>query len=152
RLKAYFNPLDFWLWLSEEFETSDWESNQATPLALGLHFVLLIARANSGGSSKRNRADDVFGDGPTGTGWFSHLAAMISYMLAGLSILNAVYTFRRKRHYRLFESSVDAPQQTPSAHRVRVDSSPVSSSPLRFLSGILGDTSAESRAHPDPTR
>lgn len=77
---------------------------------------------------------------------------MISYMLAGLSILNAVYTFRRKRHYRLFESSVDAPQQTPSAHRVRVDSSPVSSSPLRFLSGILGDTSAESRAHPDPTR
>jgi hypothetical protein len=35
---------------------------------------------------------------------------------------------------------------------VRVDSSPVASSPLRFLTSILGDTSAESRAHPDPTR
>lgn len=34
---------------------------------------------------------------------------------------------------------------------MRVDSSPVSS-PLRFLSNILGDTSAESRAHPDATR
>lgn len=66
--------------------------------------------------------------------------------------MNAFYTFDRKRHYRLFESSIDAPQSTPSAHRVRVDSSPVSSSPLRFLTGILGDTSAESRAHPDPTR
>ena len=68
------------------------------------------------------------------------------------SIANAWYTFYRKRHYRLFESSIDTPQSTPSAHRVRVDSSPVASSPLRFLTSILGDTSAESRAHPDPTR
>ncbi|RFU29735.1 hypothetical protein B7463_g6612, partial [Scytalidium lignicola] len=152
RLKAYLNPLDFWLWLSEEFETSNWESKQATPLALGLHFVLLIARANSGSSSKRSREDDVFGDVQTGSEWFSHFAAMVSYSLAAFSILNAIYTFRRKRHYRLFESSIDAPQQTPSARRVRVDSSPIASSPLRFLSGILGDTSAESRAHPDPVR
>lgn len=35
---------------------------------------------------------------------------------------------------------------------MRVDSSPVASSPLRFLTSILGDTSAESRAHLDPTR
>lgn len=35
---------------------------------------------------------------------------------------------------------------------MRVDSSPVSSSPLRFLTSILGDTSVESRTHPDPTR
>ncbi len=74
------------------------------------------------------------------------------HLLTYLSIANAVYTFTRKRHYRLFESSIDAPQSTPSAHRVRVDSSPVASSPLRFLTSILGDTSAESRAHPDPTR
>lgn len=63
-----------------------------------------------------------------------------------------MYTFLRTRQYRLFEASIDAPQNTPSAHRVRVDSSPASSSPLRLLSSILGDTSAESRAHPDPTR
>lgn len=43
---------------------------------------------------------------------------------------------------------------TPSAHRVRVDSSPVSSSPLRFLSQMIAArvSSAEARAHPDPTR
>ena len=65
---------------------------------------------------------------------------------------NAVYTFWRKRYYRLFESSVDVVPSTPSAHRVRVDSSPVPSSPLRLLSNILGTESAQSRAHPDPTR
>lgn len=72
--------------------------------------------------------------------------------MTSFSIVNAAYTFSRKRHYRLFETSIDAPQSTPSAKRVRVDSSPVSSSPLRLLTSILGDPSAESRAHPDPTR
>jgi len=74
------------------------------------------------------------------------------YLLTAFSVANAAYTFIRRRHYRLFESSIETPQNTPSAHRVRVDSSPVSSSPLRLLTSILGDTSAESRAHPDPTR
>lgn len=74
------------------------------------------------------------------------------HFLALLSILNAVYTFWRKKHYRLFETSVDAVPSTPSAHRVRVDSSPVSSSPLRLLSSILGAGNAQSRAHPDPFR
>ena len=67
-------------------------------------------------------------------------------------ILNTVYTFWRKKHYRLFENSVDDVPSTPSAKRVRVDSSPVSSSPLQFLSNIIGTESAQSRAHPDPTR
>lgn len=69
-----------------------------------------------------------------------------------ISALNALYTFWRKRHYRLFEASVDAIPSTPSAHRVRVDSSPVSSSPLRFLSNMLAESSAQSRAHPDAER
>lgn len=47
---------------------------------------------------------------------------------------------------------MDNVPSTPSAKRVRVDSSPVSSSPLRFLSNILGTDTAQSRAHPDPTR
>lgn len=79
-------------------------------------------------------------------------ATVTVHLLTYFSIANAVYTFTRKRHYRLFESSIDAPQSTPSAHRVRVDSSPVASSPLRFLTSILDDTSAESKSHPDPTR
>lgn len=74
------------------------------------------------------------------------------YVLSSLSICNALYTFLRTRNYRLFEASIDAPQNTPSAHRVRVDSSPARSSPLRLLSSILGDSSPESRAHPDPTK
>jgi len=73
RIKDYLNPGDFLLWLSEEFETRDWDSKQfATPLALGLHFVLLIARANSG-SSGRSKGDDVFGDDYSGTGWLSYI-------------------------------------------------------------------------------
>lgn len=66
--------------------------------------------------------------------------------------MNAFYTFWRRRHYRLFENSVDAPPGTPSAHRVRVNSSPISSSPLRFLSSMLAADNAESRSHPDATR
>lgn len=66
--------------------------------------------------------------------------------------MNAAYTFYRQRHYRLFESSVDAPPSTPSAHRVRVDSSPMASSPLRFLSNMLAGEDAEARSHPDSIR
>ena len=79
-------------------------------------------------------------------------AAFIVHFLSLLSFTNAAYTFHRQRHYRLFETSVDTVPSTPSAQRVRVDSSPHSSSPLRFLSTMLGDGSAESRSHPDATR
>ena len=66
--------------------------------------------------------------------------------------MNAAYTFYRHRHYRLFEISVDAPPSTPSAQRVRVDSSPIASSPLRFLSHMLDRQNAEARSHSDATR
>lgn len=69
-----------------------------------------------------------------------------------LCLLNTFYTFFRKRHYRLFEAPIDQVPNTPSARRVRLDSSPVASSPLRYLSSLIGADSAESRAHPDPTR
>ena len=76
-------------------------------------------------------------------------ATFIVHLLSLMSFVNAIYTFYRKRHYRLFEAPVDAPPSTPSARRVRVDSSPVSSSPLRFLSGVMGSNSAQARAHPN---
>jgi len=78
--------------------------------------------------------------------------SFLVHFLSLLSIVNAIYTFTRKRHYRLFEQSIDAVPSTPSARRVRVDSSPISSSPLRFLSDIITSTTAESRAHPDDSR
>ncbi|KAK6596691.1 hypothetical protein H4I96_09343 [Botrytis cinerea] len=152
RITDWFNIQDWLLWISEEIETRDWDSKAyANPLGFGLHFILLIARANSGDEGHGN-GDDVFGDVPSGSGWLSYLSTLVVYLLTAVSILNAFSTFTRKRNYRLFESSIDTVPTTPSAHRVRVDSSPVSSSPLRFFSNMLGDTSAQSRAHPDPTR
>lgn len=70
--------------------------------------------------------------------------------LSAFSILNAVYTFYRKRSYRLFESAIDVHPHTQSAKRVRVDSSPMSSSPLQFLSKILRSTSSDEATPLDP--
>ncbi|SLM40791.1 Protein of unknown function DUF2418 [Lasallia pustulata] len=154
RIKAYLNPLDFLLWLSEELDSSDWDRWQkewATPIGIGLNVIFMLARANSGAGGRR-KGDDVFGEDIGGSGWFSWFAAFIVHLLSLLSFLNAAYTFYRKRHYRLFEQSVDAPPSTPSAHRVRVDSSPLSSSPLRFLQHMIASTAAEARAHPDAAR
>ena len=73
RIKDYLNPGDFLLWLSEEFETRDWDSKQVgTPVALGLHVVILIARANSGSSYGSGR-DDVFGEYDHGSGWLGYI-------------------------------------------------------------------------------
>ena len=66
--------------------------------------------------------------------------------------MNTAYTFWRRRYYRLFENALDTAPSTPSARRVRVDSSPLSSSPLHFLSSVLAGESAEARSHPDATR
>ena len=69
-----------------------------------------------------------------------------------LSSANAFYAMTRSRSYRLFEMDVEQKPSTPSARRVRVQSSPVSSSPLRVISSLLAAETAESRAHPDKTR
>merc|ERR1711964_959676 len=114
RLKDYLNPGDWWLYLAEEFETADWDKQYASPLALGLHIVLLIARANTG-SSLGSGQDDVFGDDYSKTGWLSSIATFTVYLLTAFSIANATYTFSRKRHYRLFESSID-PLRAPLPH------------------------------------
>ena len=172
RIKSYLDPLDFLLWLSEQLDSSDldqWQKEWATPIGLLLNVVFLIARANSGSRTTRT-GDDVFGEDIGYTGWlawfvsFQRLlgsfvaadmfmkSAFIVHLLSLLSFVNAVYTFYRRRHYRLFETSVDAVPSTPSAHRVRVDSSPLSSSPLRFLSSMLAGDNAEARSHPDATR
>lgn len=73
------------------------------------------------------------------------------WILIALSAANAFYTMTRSRHYRLFEVNVEQAPQTPSAQRVKVQSSPVASSPLRFLTKLMLPESAESRAHPDKT-
>ncbi|KAI5868554.1 hypothetical protein GGS23DRAFT_36669 [Durotheca rogersii] len=149
RVKSLLNPMDFLLWLSEEIETHDWDSNLVgTQLGLAMNFVFLLAMANSGGSRV---ADPVFDDGAV-SGWFSFLVGTLVWFLIGFSTVNAIYTMYRSRNYRLFEANVEKEPQTPSAHRVRVQSSPVSSSPMRYLTDLVNGDSAESRAHPDPSR
>lgn len=74
------------------------------------------------------------------------------HFLTLLSVVNAVYTFRRKRHYRLFEAPVEQVPSTPSAQRVRVDSTPMTSSPLRFIANMVASSSANSRSHPNAER
>lgn len=150
RVKAMLNPMDFLLWLSEEVETHDWSSKTVgTQLGLAMNFTFLLARANSGGTRV---ADPVFDDGAGTSGWLAYLISAFVWFLIGFSSVNAYYTMYRSRKYRLFEANVEKKPETPSARRVRVQSSPVSSSPLRLLADLMSSESAESRAHPDSTR
>ncbi|KAG7149603.1 hypothetical protein HYQ46_001459 [Verticillium longisporum] len=149
RVKAMLNPMDFLLWVSEELETRDWDSKAlGTKLGLAFNFIFLIARANCAASEAH---DDVFSDGVSSR-LTNYVIRPLSWILVLLSGANAFYTVTRSRHYRLFEVNVEQAPQTPSAHRVKVQSSPVASSPLRFLSNLIVPETAESRAHPDKTR
>lgn len=166
RVKSALNIYDLLLWLSEEIESNGWdqlEKEWAIPIGFAFNFIFLIARANVGAQS--SSYDDIFAE-TTGPGWTASIvcsphveidcsltfvqAWFLTHFLTLVCLLNTFYTFFRKRHYRLFETPVDTVPKTPSAHRVKLNSSPVSSSPLRFLSTILGSERAESRAHPDP--
>ncbi|GJN80962.1 hypothetical protein PLIIFM63780_004492 [Purpureocillium lilacinum] len=149
RITSMLNPMDFLLWLSEEMETRDWDSNLVgTQIGLGFNFVFLLARANSGRTAAR---DDIFAE-DGGPGWVSFLVYPLVWGLVLVSLSNAIYTMCRTRKYRMFEANIDVQPSTPSAHRVKVQSSPVSASPLRYIADMLTPESAESRAHPDKIR
>jgi hypothetical protein len=80
-------------------------------------------------------------------------ANALQWVLIAISALNAFSTMTRSRHYRLFERNVEqAGPGTPSATRVRVDSPPASSTPLRLIQEVLRPETADQRAHPDRTR
>ena len=73
RIKAYFNPLDLFLSLSEALDSSDWEQwrkEWATPIGISLNAIFIVARANSG-LKTRKTGDDVFGDDVEFTGWLA---------------------------------------------------------------------------------
>jgi len=71
------------------------------------------------------------------------------WILLVASLANAYYTITRVRNYRLFEVNIEKAPQTPSARRVKVQSESASSSPLRFLTDVIANETAESRAHAD---
>ncbi|KAF2637531.1 hypothetical protein P280DRAFT_482964 [Massarina eburnea CBS 473.64] len=151
RIKAVLDLHDWIMWAGEELNTNDWEDfarDYSLVLGFGVNFVFTIAQANASGSSD---GDDVL-VGTGGGGWFSWFCKIIVLVLSGLAFLNAYTTFSRKRHYRLFEQSIETGPVTPSAKRVRVDSSPAAGSPLRFIQNLISSASADSRAHPDAGR
>jgi hypothetical protein len=156
RLKAYLDPYDFLLWLAELLNDDaydEWLKDWSTPIGIALNILFILAQGASAGKHAPGRNDDVFGDaGGKGSGWFSLFAAFLVQVLTLLSCANAVHAFSRKRHYRLFEQPVDVPPATPSARRVKMDSSPAAS-PFRYLRKVYErSTSAEARAHPDAER
>ena len=78
RIRAYLDPADFLIWLSEELDSSDWEQWQrdwATPIGVLLNLAFLIARANSGYG--RRDSDDVFGDDVGAISWTSWLVSVL---------------------------------------------------------------------------
>ena len=80
RLQALLNPMDFYLWLSEEVQTFDWDSRTfGTRFGLAANFLFLVARANSGVSAA---SDDVFGDAPA-SGWIAYLVRLSIEVLCG---------------------------------------------------------------------
>lgn len=73
------NPMDFYLWLSEEIQTLDWDSkNFGNKFGLAANFVFFLARANNG---VEEPVDDVFSDGARG-GWRHLLACVLSAVIA----------------------------------------------------------------------
>lgn len=74
RISALLNPMDYLLWLSEELETRDWNSDVVgTQLGLGMNFLLLLCRANTGGSAP---SDDIFRD-DSSSGWVSFFVSLL---------------------------------------------------------------------------
>lgn len=77
RIMAAINPMDFLLWLSEELETRDWDSaTVGTQTGLAMNFLFLLARANSGSTTK---SDDIFSD-DTSSGWLSFVVSTIWFL------------------------------------------------------------------------
>ena len=69
RIKAYLDPVDFFLWISEELNSSDWsefERRWALPIGVGLNLVFILARAANRPS--QSDYDDVFAE-PTAKSW-----------------------------------------------------------------------------------
>lgn len=152
RIKAYADPSDWLICISEELNSSDWEgfaASYAHSLGLGANLVFILAQANSGASTGDDD-DGVFSE-VSGPGWLKWIMNLLVLVLAGASVANAWLVWRKRRCYRLFEQSVEVAPQTPSAKRVRVDSSPAGASPLQFVRNLVAD-SAAARAHPDETR
>lgn len=151
---------DHLLRLATDYEAYDWDNWQNTwgsPIGIVLNIFCMISRGQAEKFRRSTAVDDVFQRGTGGVGssafigGLSYLLWLSSWILAAFSIGNAIYCFTRKKSYRLFESNIEIEPATPSARRVRVDSSPTTT-PLNVLGRItepfrFGD--ASDRVYPD---
>lgn len=153
RIKAYIDPSDWLIWISEELNSSDWEDfaqTYALYIGFGANIAFVIAQANSGASSSYD-ADNVFKE-VSGPGWMKWFANLLVLILVGAAMGNAWLVYSKRRYYRLFEQDVEVVPATPSAQRVRVDSSPSGASPVGYIKQVVARHSAAARAHPDAAR
>lgn len=153
RIKTYLDPSDWALWISEELSSSDWEdfaASYALSIGFGVNVAFIVAQANTGASNSFDN-DGVFREA-SGPGWLSWIANLLVLVLSAASFANAWLVYSKKRHYRLFEQPIETTPTTPSAKRVRVDSSPAGASPFGVFRNIAQRNSAAARAHPDATR
>lgn len=77
RIKAYLDPWDYLLWLSEEIETRNFGSKSlGTQVGLALNVAFILARVY-GSSSTGGDSDDIFSDSnSTGsTGWLAYFVS-----------------------------------------------------------------------------
>ncbi|KAL6703863.1 hypothetical protein ACN47E_008997 [Coniothyrium glycines] len=153
RIKAYTDPSDWLIWIAEELNSSDWDefaASYAVYIGFAANLLFVLAQAN-GGAATSSDDDGVFRE-VSGPGWIKWMMNLLVLVLAGASFGNAWLVWGKRRYYRLFEQSVEVAPQTPSAKRVRVDSSPAGASPMQFVRNVLKSTSAAARAHPDAQR
>lgn len=153
RINSYLDPSDWALWISEVLSSSDWEDfagAYAPWIGFGANVAFIVAQANTGASNSFDD-DGVFREA-SGPGWLSWMANMLVLLLSAMSFVNAWLVYSKKRHYRLFEQPIETTPTTPSAKRVRVDSSPAGASPFGYFRNMAQRNSAAARAHPDATR
>lgn len=155
RIKAYTDPSDWLIWISEELNSNDWEEfSQSYALYIGFasNLIFVIAQSNSGASNGYdNDGDGVFREA-SGPGWINWFMNLLVLILGGAAFGNAWLVWSKRRHYRLFEQPVEVAPATPSAQRVKVDSSPAGMSPMGYIRNALARNSAAARAHPDSQR
>ena len=153
RVKAYLDLSDWLIWASEELNSGDWDdfaASYAPYIGFGLNVAFIIAQANSGATASLD-SDGVFKEA-SGPGWLKWLMNLLVLTLSAASFTNTWLVYGKKRHYRLFEQPIETTPATPSAQRVRVDSSPAGASPLHFIRNVVNRNSAAARAHPDAGR
>ncbi|KAH3915737.1 hypothetical protein HBH56_078860 [Parastagonospora nodorum] len=153
RIQAYLDPSDWLIWISEELNSSDWEdfaSTYALYIGCGANIAFVIAQANSVASTGYD-SDNVFKE-VSGPGWVRWFSSLLVLILGAAAWGNAWLVWSKRRYYRLFEQSVEVVPATPSAQRVRVDSSPLGVSPMGYIKKVVARNSAASRAHPDAGR